>query len=662
MSGPRRRRGVRPSRERLLRALAASGLKTRIAVAERIADQEATSSVPSGMVNRAFRGEPVEPQSLERIALALGVEAHTLYLASDESAATPRQHPAPVPSVDTIPTAPPDPAGVAPPAATHRVRPRWPWPVAVLVIALGLGAWITARQGPGAEGPPAWAGDEGPTAVVIAATGAVSGPALVESLSSALGRYWRILPAPAGAPAKPQRLLASAGIDRVVELDAAASGRFLNLDARVHEAGTMRVVWRGAVRALAEPPALERTMAQAARQIALGDPTEALPSEALTRYLSGRGHLDRVRTELNVRRALTEFESAIRLAPGFADAHAGLCEALVLDHVRTGHTGRLTEATHACGRALALAPDGLEGQRAQAQLERKRGETLTAITGFRAVLEASPSNTDAWIGLAESHLTRFGRGEDGTALEQALHAAGQAVALEPEFWKASFSLARVLYYGGRLDEAIEAAKRATELDPNVLALSNLGSFQFCRGDFDAAARAYERARESDPTAFVGEGQLGVVHYYRHDFARAAASFETALGLYRAGGEAEDHRLWGNYAHALRRSGRTDAAVNAYGRAIALAREAVSRGDGSAHDHVYLALYEEMLHRLAGPPNRRPTRAELDALEETTDPIGLLYLAILHGLHGDAETSAALKTRGAAGCPGFADAPDFDLLS
>ena len=180
MSGPRRRRGVRPSRERLLRALAASGLKTRIAVAERIADQEATSSVPSGMVNRAFRGEPVEPQSLERIALALGVEAHTLYLASDESAATPRQPPAPAPPVDPTPTAPPDPAGVAPPAAARRLRPRRPWPAAVLVVALGLGVWIAAGPRPGAERPPAGAGDQGPTTVVIAGGGAVSGPALVE--------------------------------------------------------------------------------------------------------------------------------------------------------------------------------------------------------------------------------------------------------------------------------------------------------------------------------------------------------------------------------------------------------------------------------------------------------------------------------------------------
>jgi len=83
-NGPRRRRGVRASPERLQQALAESGLKTRIAVAERIADLEASVSVPSGMVNRAFRGVPVDPQSLQRIARALDVEAHTLYLASQE--------------------------------------------------------------------------------------------------------------------------------------------------------------------------------------------------------------------------------------------------------------------------------------------------------------------------------------------------------------------------------------------------------------------------------------------------------------------------------------------------------------------------------------------------------------------------------------------------
>jgi hypothetical protein len=80
----KRRRGIQASPAKLRKALADAGLKSQNAVAEKIADLESLDSPPRGLVNRVWRGEAVDPQSLERVARALGVPGWTLYRSSDE--------------------------------------------------------------------------------------------------------------------------------------------------------------------------------------------------------------------------------------------------------------------------------------------------------------------------------------------------------------------------------------------------------------------------------------------------------------------------------------------------------------------------------------------------------------------------------------------------
>ena len=119
-----RKRGVKASRAKLSRALARAGLKSQNALATRIADLEDIDNPPRDLVNRVFREKPVDPLSLERIARALGVETHTLYLSSAE--------------------APESQAGQIPPPSSHRVYPHrkrrliTPWRAGGGVIAITL--------------------------------------------------------------------------------------------------------------------------------------------------------------------------------------------------------------------------------------------------------------------------------------------------------------------------------------------------------------------------------------------------------------------------------------------------------------------------------------------------------------------------------------------
>ena len=79
-----RKRGIKASREKLNAAMLNSGIKTQTSLAEKIATSENLEIAPKDTVNKAFREENVSPATIARIALALKVEADTLYLTEVE--------------------------------------------------------------------------------------------------------------------------------------------------------------------------------------------------------------------------------------------------------------------------------------------------------------------------------------------------------------------------------------------------------------------------------------------------------------------------------------------------------------------------------------------------------------------------------------------------
>lgn len=644
----KRRRGVQASRTRLQHALAESGLKTQTAVAERIAEQESLDTAPRGLVNKVFRGESVDPRSIERVARALAVEAWTLYLTSDEPA-----YSAPADDPDAENESPEPPSQSRP---TVRRVASYIGPLAMVVL---LALFLMNRMSDRPESPH----PRSPQATVaILPLEGPHGERVQRELSRALNRTWRVVPG-SSPGIDPQRVLNDNSIDHVVAGRLIENGRWLAVALDLHSRNSMQTLWRGEWRIAAAGTTVARRLEYAVAALLSEDTGPVRSRDVQSDYLDGRAALDEVRTELNVRRALTAFERAIRADRNLADGYAGLCEALIQDHVRTGDAKILDDADLQCAQAIRLDPGSVEARRSQAYLLRKRGSLAEARALFEDVLTEEPNNTDAWIELAEVHLTRYARQEDPRAAEQALDALDRASDIESGFWKVPFTRARVLYFAGRLDEAVLAASEAASLDANVLALSNLGSFRYCQGDFSGALEAYQNAKTADSLSFVGEGQIAVVHYYLRDFAQSVRSFETALALHEHAGRAEDHRLWGNYAHARRQNGQTDAATLAYGTAIRLAVEADKAGDGSPVHGAYLAFYREMVYLMTGDESYEPLSSDrLSALAGIEDPISQLYLSIIFALRGDGEQARELKAKGAEGCPGFARSPDFEIAS
>ena len=180
--------------------------------------------------------------------------------------------------------------------------------------------------------------------------------------------------------------------------------------------------------------------------------------EAYELYLQGRAVWKR-RGAQNLQQAIDLYQRALGLDPGFARAHAALASAYV---VLPGYTREendeeklLPMAETAARQALSIDPKIGEAHAVLAQLNAQRGDLLDAESGFffAISLEPNEATTHQWYSLL---------------------------------------LSRV----GRMELAVEQARRAHELDPTspVIAL-NLANMYLIKGEDQQAARYARTAKE-----------------------------------------------------------------------------------------------------------------------------------------------------------------------
>jgi tetratricopeptide (TPR) repeat protein len=180
--------------------------------------------------------------------------------------------------------------------------------------------------------------------------------------------------------------------------------------------------------------------------------------QAYEYYLQGRQAWKR-RGEENLKRSVDLYQRAIALDPGFARAHAALASAYVVLPGYTkeeGDDARLMPMAEAAARqALSIDPKIGEAHAVLAQMNVQRGDLLDAESGFFFAISLEPNEPT------------------------------------PHHWY-SLLLSKV----GRVDQALEQAQRAQQLDPTsaVIAL-NLANMYLTKGNDDAALRHLQQARE-----------------------------------------------------------------------------------------------------------------------------------------------------------------------
>ena len=163
----------------------------------------------------------------------------------------------------------------------------------------------------------------------------------------------------------------------------------------------------------------------------------------------------------------------------------------------------------------------------------------------------------------------------------------------------------------RADLAVEAYKQALRISEHSDAYVGLGNALLVQRDWEAAARAFDRAVAVDPYGQAGYCGLGLVYARQRNVQRASAVFDQAIGL--APDEPVPYAL---RAYAYELEGRVEAAQEAY------RQSALRAGPNQA-----LMISAENRASYIGnhPPTAVPTATPVPTIAPTPVPTSAIYV-------------------------------------
>jgi serine/threonine-protein kinase len=193
--------------------------------------------------------------------------------------------------------------------------------------------------------------------------------------------------------------------------------------------------------------------------------------EAYDAYLRGRYFFNRPSDE-NLKKAIEQFEQAVKLNPKFAPAFSGLSDA----YLWAGYNEGVLTAADAKPKAKAAAEKAIE-------LDDNSAEAHTSLATFKLFYEF-----------------------DWTGCEREFKRAFQ---LNPNYAFAHDQFGLALAFQGRFDESLAQGKLAATLDPlsPQIPIDNLIGLAFS-GRHQAAAEQAKRAADLDPAFFFAQWAYG----------------------------------------------------------------------------------------------------------------------------------------------------------
>jgi len=213
---------------------------------------------------------------------------------------------------------------------------------------------------------------------------------------------------------------------------------------------------------------------------------------AFKNYLMGRYFWNK-RDKDDVQRGIDYFNKAIEVDPGYALAYAGLADSytVLADY-------RYEPPQEAFPKARAAAVKAL-------QLNDNLAEAHASLGKVEALYD--------W---------------DGTAADKEFH---RAITLNPSYVPAHSAYAVHLVELGRLDEGLEEARRAHDLDPLDLNVSTeIGTILYYKHDDDGALQQLSKTLEMEPN-FLG-ARFEIAEVYRHQgrYQQAVENYLAAARL------------------------------------------------------------------------------------------------------------------------------------
>lgn len=198
------------------------------------------------------------------------------------------------------------------------------------------------------------------------------------------------------------------------------------------------------------------------------------------------------------------------------------------------------------------------------------GQYDAAIVAFTQATQQDANLAEAWYGLARSRLKL---GDTAGASE----AFREAIARAPRSAPAYVGLAQALVAGfqrdakaspGSLEEALQALDAAERVDSGYAAIYNeRGRILVLKGDTQAAAQAFEQARQRAPEDPVILTNLALLKRDQGEFNSARELLEQAVAI-----APEDARIRAEYGSVLARTGNLERASFEIDQALRLEPE------------------------------------------------------------------------------------------
>ncbi len=245
--------------------------------------------------------------------------------------------------------------------------------------------------------------------------------------------------------------------------------------------------------------------------------------EAYRFYLHGR-NLTMKRNRDDHRKAIENFEQAIRLDPNFALAYARMAHAYLSSNIGE-KADDVEKAKELVRKALDLDPNLAEAYVSRGNISLLYDWNYAAAeTDFLRAIELEPNNDTAhWL---YSMLVAY-RG----SFDDSMREIATAQAIDPGAVAYMFHRGRILYYARRYDEAIAQYKQAIDLDDRFMQPYGwmVRAYEI-KGDYDSAYQSFLKREERSPRkdqlqsyqkAFQAAGWIGV----RRDVA------DTEVGLF-----------------------------------------------------------------------------------------------------------------------------------
>ncbi len=200
--------------------------------------------------------------------------------------------------------------------------------------------------------------------------------------------------------------------------------------------------------------------------------------------------------------------------------------------------------------------------------KRTRDGFLRSVEQFEKAIAIAPDYAPVYVGLADAYMlaTGFLHAPAVETLPKAIEAARKAVSLDPNLADAYATLGYLRFrYDYDWPAAEEAFRRAIELDPGAeRAHQWYGLSLVWAGHFDEGAARMQAAMDLDPLSVAIQTDAAWSYYFAADYDRALAQFDRALALEPDYVPAHRRRGW-----TLQMQGRHAEALESFERAYAL---------------------------------------------------------------------------------------------